>query len=217
MTDTELTELSHHPNTTSGDEWKGSMKVARVYTEALIRTAEKKGLVNAIGEELDSLIDDVFAANSLLELFFETPTIKKSEKEPVLQKIFSGKASELFMDFLLLLNRHDRLDLIYFIRQVYHDIEDDRERRVRLIIKSASPLSENQLQEIKLQVANSTMLQPIVHLKIEPELIGGLVIQIGDHVYDSSVKNRIEQLSNQLLAKGSYEIQTGRNRFRDPS
>jgi F-type H+-transporting ATPase subunit delta len=75
------------------------------------------------------------------------------------------------------------------------------------------PLSDEQLERLKQAITQATGLDPVVAVRTDEELLGGMIVQVGDHVFDSSVRNRIETIRNQLLARSSYEIQTGRDRF----
>src|SRR5262249_47985328 len=89
----------------------GTERIARVYAEALFRAAEPVGQVDTIFEELDSLIRDVFRGAPEWEFFLASGAIGRDRKAAVIRSIFEGRASDLFVNFLLVLNDHERLDL----------------------------------------------------------------------------------------------------------
>jgi F-type H+-transporting ATPase subunit delta len=199
--------------TPAGGEAKGAARIARTYAEALMNVAEKRDQADAVGEELESLVQDVFKAEPRLEALLATPAVKRKTKEPLIKQAFEGKASDLVLDFLLTLNRHDRLDLLRTIFFAYREIRDLRAKRIRVSVRSAVPLTEEQQAELKRTLESTTHLETVLEMKIDPDLLGGMVVQVGDDVFDSSVRTRIETIRNQLLARSSYEIQTGRDRF----
>ena len=75
------------------------------------------------------------------------------------------------------------------------------------------PLSDAQADELRQAIGRATGLDPVLRPTVDEALLGGMIVQIGDQVFDSSVRTRIEAIRNHLLARSSYEIQTGRDRF----
>ena len=201
------------PEINPWDQSKVSGRLARTYAESLMNVADKRDMVESIGEELQSLISDLFQADSRIEAYLSTPSIKRSRKGPFLREAFGGKASDLMLDFLLVLNKHDRLDLLRSIAYQYRELHDLRAKRVRVLVRSAVPLDESQQRELKQTFEQFLKLEPVLELRVDPDLLGGMVVQVGDEVFDISVRTRIETIRNQLLARSSYEIQTGRDRF----
>lgn len=197
----------------AGNEAKGAARIARTYAEALMNVADKRDQADAVGEELHSLLNDVFRAEPRLEALLATPAVKRATKEPLIRRAFEGKSSDLVLDFLLTLNKHDRLDLLRGVYFAYREIRDVRAKRIRVVVRSVVALTEEQQAELKRTVEATTKLEPVLDMRIDPDLLGGMVVQVGDDVFDSSVRTRIETIRNQLLARSSYEIQTGRDRF----
>jgi len=178
-------------------------RLARVYAEALIAIAEKSNEVDAVGEELDQLAFGVFAHNPRVEDFFGSPAISNKSKQGILAGSFGG-TSPLLQKFLGLLNQNRRLALLRDIAGAYLKIRDNQSGRVRVTVRSATPLNEAQQESIKQTLAAKLNKQPILALKVEPELLGGLIVQVGDRVYDTTVKARLDNLRNHLLTSGNY-------------
>jgi F-type H+-transporting ATPase subunit delta len=197
----------------AGEEGSSERRLARVYAEALMNVAQERGLTEDIGRELTSLVTEVFTQSPDIESALESPVVKRSVKAPILQRAFEGRVSDLLFNFLNVLNAKDRLMLVRHILHAYRDLADERGKRVRVSVRSAVPLSDEQTERLKQSIAAATGLDPVLATKSDPDLLGGMIVQIGDHVFDSSVRNRIESIRNQLLARSSYEIQTGRDRF----
>jgi F-type H+-transporting ATPase subunit delta len=187
--------------------------VAKVYAEALLRAAAGRGQGREILEELDALIDNVFRREPALEVLLGSPAVGRESKAAVLRQTFEGRANELLVDFLLVLNAHDRLDLLGGIVRVYRDLFDRSENRMQVRVSSAAPLPDDQRQRLLDELRAAFGKEPILNLAVEPDLLGGLVVQVDDWVYDSSVRSRLEAIRKQLVERSSHAIQSGRDRF----
>lgn len=197
----------------AGEEGSSERRVARVYADALLTVADQRGQSEDIGRELQSLVAEVFASSPEIESTLASPVLKRSAKVTVLEHAFKNNVSDLLFNFLNVLNGKDRLMLVRHVAAAYRDILDERAKRVRVSVKSAVPLSDGQTEQLKQSIAQATGLEPIVHVKVDEALLGGMIVQVGDQVFDSSVRTRIDAIRNQLLARSSYEIQAGRDRF----
>ena len=79
------------------------------------------------------------------------------------------------------------------------------------------PLTDEQREQVKALARDSYNLEPVLAEEVDPELIGGLLVQVGDHVYDATLRSRLESIKHQLIARSSHEIQRRRDRFRTPA
>src|SRR5689334_12239796 len=197
----------------AGEEGSSERRVARVYADALLGVAEQRGQAEEVGRELRSLVTEVYAHAPNVEATLSSPAVKRSAKVPVLEHAFKNNVSDLLFNFLNVLNAKDRLSLVRHVAAAYGDILDERAKRVRVSVRSAVPLSDEQTERLKQAISQATGLEPVVAAKVDESLLGGMIVQVGDQVFDSSVRYRIEAMRNQLLARSSYEIQAGRDRF----
>src|SRR5438132_9021750 len=122
----------------------GTKRIARVYAEALLRAAEKQDLAAETAEELQALLDDVFKADPLFGEFLSSNVIDRKQKAEIIQSIFAGRASDLLVNFLLVLNEHDRMALLRAVAITYRELLDERAGRVRVQVTSAVPLPGDQ-------------------------------------------------------------------------
>jgi F-type H+-transporting ATPase subunit delta len=191
----------------------GAQRVARVYAEALYGVAAKDGQTDALMEELHSLIYDVFRGHPQLETLIAGSAIGRTAKEDVIRKAFQGRASATFLNFLLVLNHHDRLELLRPILSALHQIDDERKNRVPVQIWSAVPLPDDQRDKLVAQIQQSLQANLKVNLRVDPDLLGGLIVRAGDYVYDRSVRAQLVAISKELIERSSHEIQSRRDRF----
>jgi F-type H+-transporting ATPase subunit delta len=192
-----------------------AQRVARVYAEALLNAAENSGQADAVLGELASLVQDVFKRQPKLEVLLSSAAVGRRRREELIHKIFEGKASDVFFNFLLVLNRHERLELLRPILVTLRDLYDQRAGRVHVQVASAVPLPDDQKQRLAHQLRNKLRQEPVLDLKIDPELIAGVRIRVGDWQYDGSVLSRLADIRNQILTGTSHEIQSRRDRFSD--
>ena len=190
-----------------------AQRIGRVYAEALLNAAEKQGQTDAVFEELDSLVHDVFAAQPEFELLLSSAAAGRKARAEVLRAVFAGRASELFYNFLQVLNDNDRLGLLRAIRAAYRDLHDERAGRVRIQVRSAVPLAEEQKDRLARRIRDAFHVEPVLVTDVDATLLGGLYVRIGDMLYDASVRAQLDNIRSEIIARSSHEIQGQRDRF----
>jgi F-type H+-transporting ATPase subunit delta len=190
-------------------------RVARTYAESLLAVADARGEADAVGAQFKSLGKDVFPAVPGLENFLDSPSVSRKRKDAVITQLFGGHASPLFLDFLRLLNRKDRLGILRLIAIAYRSLRDNQANRLRVLVEAAAPLAPDQQAALEAALAELTGKTPVLVVRQNPDLIGGLVVHVGDRVYDTSVRSKLRAVRTKLLARGSHEIQGRRDRFRN--
>jgi len=188
-------------------------QVAKVYAESLLRAAARQNKAEVMLEQLHTLVHDLFPAQPLLEKFLSSRAIRHDRKEHLIRSTLGNALDPMFLDFLMVLNRHDRLNLLRAIWLSFRDLQDQRTHRIRVQVRSAVTLSEAQQQQLKQELHDDFGLEPILVLRIDDRLLGGMIVQVGDWIYDGSVRNALERARNQLLTRSNYVIQSWRDRF----
>ncbi len=188
-------------------------RLAKVYAEALLEAAGQQGRTQEVLEEYESLVRDVFAADARLEATFTSAAIGRGPKGELIRKVFEGRASDILLHFLLVLNDHDRLELLRGILAMARELEEKRAGRLRVLVRSAVPLEDDQRERLHQELRSTFHGEPVIDAQVDPELLGGLVVRVGDWLFDGSVRTRLRTLRDQLIERSSHEIQSGRNRF----
>src|SRR5947209_5513000 len=186
------------------------LRVARVYAGALLNAAEKKGKVDEIWEQVAALIGAPRrrGENAADPVALLTSTaIPRGRRGEIIRLVFAGKVDDLLFNFLMVLNDHQRLDIVRAVAAVYHELMDQRARRIRVQVRTAVPLTDVERTKVK-QLARDQFrdMHPVLVETVDPEVLGGLRLQVGDRVIDATVRTRIESLKNQLLARSSHAI-----------
>ena len=182
--------------------------VARVYADALLGLAERRGEADDLRDELAAVAAEV-ERDDALRAFLVTPLVDAEARAASLERIFRGRVSDLLVDGLQVLNRKGRLGLVPAIAAVYARAHNRLRGRIEVAVTSAVPLDDGQRAAVAAAVARRSGRTALLGETVDPALVGGMVIQIGDQKADASVASRLHALSDALLDRASREIQAG--------
>lgn len=167
--------------------------VDKRYAEALVDVAESKNSLAETQEELKTFAE-AYASIPEFGSYFHSPEIGRDEKKGTLKMFFKDSDSEL-LPFLLLLADKGRLANLPGIYNEYVEIADKRKKVLHLEVKVAAAIDDGQLDRIKEKYRKEYGATDVkATVTIDPELLGGIVIQIGDRVIDASIKGRLKGL-----------------------
>src|SRR5947209_2412114 len=176
------------------------VRLAKVYAEALMGVAAQQDQAEAVGDELTALVA-MLTEHPQIGQFFANPTISRRRRDPILDPALEGRTSPVVRNFIGVLNQNSRLGLLRAVAAAYRDLLDVRAGRVRVRVRSAVPLTDEQQQELRSMLAAALKREPVLDLRTDPGLLGGMVVQVGDKVYDTSVRARLEAFRTQLMAR----------------
>ena len=173
--------------------------IARNYAETLLALAQKaddlRGWVSMITD-----VADAMASNATLRLFLESPRVGAAEKNTVLGAAFTGRMPRTFLRFLQSLVSHRRQMLIPEIAREYLDLVDAAEGRLHARVTVARQASEADTSDIARQLSRMFNKDVVPHLTVDPSIMGGVIVYVGDTVLDGSVKKRLSALRRRMLA-----------------
>ncbi|MEO8499247.1 MAG: ATP synthase F1 subunit delta, partial [Planctomycetota bacterium] len=174
----------------------GQQYLGSVYAKALLGAAEKVGNAEAVLDELNSFIDDVLAKVPNLDSTLGSPRVAVETKTAMLDKALGGKVSGELLNFLKVVARHGRFDCIRAIRQAVRQQLNDLRGRVEVFLRSAEPMSRESIELVVNRLKAVLGRDVDLHVDVDSDLIGGVVLRIGDTVYDASVANRLVRLKD---------------------
>lgn len=193
-----------------------TLAVSTMYADALLNATPAADLPGLIAE-YDEFVSDVYLHFADFRRLLVSGLVNEADKVALLEKALQGQASELFLSFLRTLARHQRLDLVPAILRQLILQSERRAGRQRVQVTSAVELSPEALQRVQESLAKVLPFQPIVQSVIDPSILGGLKIRVGDTVYDISLRTRLLRLRGRLRERSLHEIQSGRDRFSHPA
>ena len=191
----------------------GVEQVADIYADALLGVAEKAGQTEAVLEEFDTLVGQVYERFPKLEAILGSALVAHEEKLEILDRVLGGKVSSEFLDFLKVVSRHGRLDILRAILRQARLRYERLRGRVRVCLTTATPLEQAQIQQLTENLRAMLGGEPLVEQVVDPTLIGGAVLRVGDVVYDGSIANQLQILRQEMIDRSVHEIQSRRDRF----
>jgi F-type H+-transporting ATPase subunit delta len=193
----------------------GERQVAAIYAKALLGVTEKAGTSAAAIAEIDTLVE-VLNQHPKLEQIFASGLVGEDEKQGIVNRVFAPKVSKAVADFLNVLARRDRLGSLRAIHLELHRQHDNVRGVVPVQVTTASELSPIVAERLKQSLRKLVDGEPRLDTQVDPDLIGGAVVRVGDTVYDGSVARQLEHLRLQMINRSVHEIQSRRDRFRHP-
>jgi F-type H+-transporting ATPase subunit delta len=171
--------------------------VARRYANALYEEASDAGVLEEVDEDV-LMLRESLESNGELSRFFESPVIPQEKKDAVVQSLLGDRVEDLLVRFLRLLIRKDRETMTKPILDQYQSLRDEQQGIVDAHVTVAQALSEEDRDSVVEALEEKTGKTIRLHVEEDPDLIGGLVIQIGDRVFDGSVRNQLSALHDRL-------------------
>jgi F-type H+-transporting ATPase subunit delta len=171
-------------------------EIAAVYARSLFEVAKEQGKLDEVREQLGQFAD-AMQADRDLQVFFFSPYFSTPEKEDGLDRAVSG-ADETVVNFLKLLIENHRMPVIFRVRRGYDELWEEENKLLPVQITSAVALDEATVKQIGDRIAEQTGQRVDLSASVEPDILGGIVVRVGNQVLDASVRNRLEQLRKQV-------------------
>ena len=171
--------------------------LARRYARALFQAALNKDITAQMQEDINSYLE-LDQKDSSLADFLLSPQMLTSDKIALARKALDGKVQELFIDFLLLLVDKKRFDHVNAIFEAYTAINEEHCGILNAKVVSAITVSETQLTSLRAMLERETNKEIRLTKVVDPDIIGGLVVYLGDKVIDGSVKFQLESYKKTL-------------------
>lgn len=173
-------------------------EIARVYAEALFRAAKEEDKLDEVREQLQEL-SEALESSRELRLFFFSPYFSSAEKIDGLHKALKG-ADPLLINFLELLNEKHRMPLIFRIRRRFDEMWARENKRLEVTVTSAVDLDPRVSKRIGEELESQTGQRIELRNRVDDDILGGLVLQVGNMVLDASIRNRLEKLRKNVAA-----------------
>jgi len=171
-------------------------EIAQVYARSLFEVAEEAGKIDDVREQVGE-IADALTADRDLQVFFFSPYFSTQEKSDVLQKAISG-AEPIVLNFLELLIEKHRMPVLLRIRRVYDALWEDYNKLLPVEITSAVELDEKIVKHIGDRISEQTGRRVELSATVEPDILGGIIVRVGNQVLDASIRRRLDQLRRQV-------------------
>lgn len=175
--------------------------LARRYAKAVIDLAREEGILKEVGEDL-TRIGRTFGESPELVHVFSDPTVDHQAKERVLSEVLkSTKLQDLTLKFVRMLLEKHRILGIRKIAEVYQDLFDELENRIRARVVSAAAMDKKAEKRMREALTRISGKEVVLQVEVDESLLGGVVAYMGSQVYDGSLRNQLQQIKD-TLSKG---------------
>lgn len=173
--------------------------IARNYAEALFELARKGGDLEGWGAMISD-VADAMQRDLRLSRFLQSPRVSADEKNDILAKAFQDRMPRLLVRYLQMLVKNRRQMLIPRIADEYHRLVDAAEGRVHAQVTVASDASDAERDTLARELGRVLGKKVVPHVTVNPAILGGVVVRVGDTVMDGSVRRRLSLLRNRLAS-----------------
>lgn len=171
-------------------------EIARVYSRSLFEVAKEDAKLDRIKDELDAFAD-ALAENRELSVFFFSPYFSTQEKEDGLRRTVVD-ADPTLVNFLQVLIENHRLPVIHRIRRQFDVLWDHENRRLPVEVTSAVELDRSVIEALEARIREQTGQTVELESIVNPDILGGIVLRVGNSILDASVRHRLEQLRKEV-------------------
>ena len=171
-------------------------EIATVYGRSLFDVAKEQSKLDEVREQLGELAD-VISENRELQTFFFSPYFSSEEKEQGLDKAVTG-AEAIFINFIKLLIEKHRMPALLRIRRVYDGLWQEENQLLPVHITSAIELDKSTVKSLGDKIGEQTGRKVELTSEVEPDILGGIVVRVGNSIIDASVRSRLEKLRRQV-------------------
>jgi ATP synthase F1 delta subunit len=171
-------------------------EIAEVYARALFEAAKDDGVLDRAHDELSEFAD-ALEQDRNLQVFLFSPYFSSEEKKDGIRRIVSD-ADERVLNFLELLAERHRMPALFRIRRIFEDLWADENKLLPVVVTSATDLDAGLVEDIGKRIEEQTGRRVELSSTVDPDVLGGLMVRVGNMVLDATVRNRLEQLRKQV-------------------
>jgi F-type H+-transporting ATPase subunit delta len=176
-------------------------ELARVYARALFEAAREHGKIDELHEQLGQFAD-ALSENRDLAVFFFSPYLSSFEKQDGLDRLLDG-ADQALLNFLKLLIEKHRMPVIFRIRMQYERLWEEEHRMLPVDVTSAIELDRATTESLGRTIGERAGRKVKLAAHVDPDILGGIVVRVGNSILDASIRNRLEQLRRQVAQGAS--------------
>jgi F-type H+-transporting ATPase subunit delta len=170
--------------------------IAEVYARALFEAARDDDVLDRVHEEIGQFAEALDSDRNL-QVFLFSPYFSSEEKKDGIRRIVSD-ADERFLNFLELLAERHRMPALFRIRRIFDGLWAEENKLLPVTVTSATELDQGLVEEIGARIQEQTGRRVELSSTVDPDVLGGLMVRVGNMVLDATIRNRLEQLRKQV-------------------
>jgi F-type H+-transporting ATPase subunit delta len=171
-------------------------EIASVYARSLFEVAQEQGKLDDVRDQLGDFADTL-DSNQEMQVFFFSPYFSTPEKEEGLDRVVTG-AEPILQNFLKLLIEKHRMPAVFRVRRTFDELWQRENKLLPVEVTSAIELDQNTVKQIGERIGEETGQKIELSERVDPDILGGLVVRVGNSIIDSSIRARLDSLRKQV-------------------
>ena len=182
--------------------------VGEVYARALLGAAQSANKVDAVVEQFESFVVDVLDKNPKIELALANPKMSVEDKWSLIDRVFGGKMEPTLLTMLKVLARRQRLGSLRPIQKCASDLRDELAGRIQVQVTVASELDASARDALVAKLKTVFKKEIRLNTKVDPSILGGLIVRVGDTVLDGSVDGQLAALRKTVAQRSETALRS---------
>lgn len=182
-------------------------QVARVYAKGFLGAVEQSGNVEGLIEELESIVTQVLDRHPRFEKSFAPAFMSPEDRMGLLDRVFGSRVARPALNLLKVLSAHGRLASLRSVVRQVRLLFNKKIGRIDVDVRAAMPLEDDVYNALRDALHRQLGIQPIMKVAVDPEVLGGVVIKVGDTVYDGSIRTMFEKARRSMVDRAVETIE----------
>lgn len=182
-------------------------QIAQVYAQGFLGAVAKADNVEELVEELESIVKDVLNVHPRFERSLSPAFMSNEDRVSMLDRVFGPRVSKPVLNLLKVLSAHGRVASLRSVVRQVRKLYGRQTNRIDVDVRTAMPLADDILDSIRTTLQARLGIQPTLHVAIDPEVLGGLIVKVGDTVYDGSIRTMFEKARRRMVDRAVETIE----------
>lgn len=186
-------------------------QIARTYAQGFLGAAGDSD--GQAVEDLEAVVGEVLSQHPKLAETLRSAFVDHSVRVGMIDRVFGGRVSQTVVNFLKVLSAHNRMNLVGLVAREARSLFDEAHGRIPVRVRLAHPADDGLLGEIEQAIRHKTGADPVVSVEVDPELVGGLEVRVGDTVFDGTVRTAFAKAHRAIVQQTVQAIESNPQRF----
>jgi F-type H+-transporting ATPase subunit delta len=191
----------------------GYQQIGSVYAKALLGAISSTDRARTVIDDFRAIIDEVLVKHPALRAVFASPRVAPEEKSGIIDRVFGGRIDQDLLKFLQVVCRHGRLDALQEIYKATRKQFNEAHGIVEVQVTTATPIDPALADRIRTALSAHLNHQVELITKTDGRLIGGMVVRVGDRVYDASVAQQLVSMRKTAVERAVQQMKDSTDRF----
>jgi F-type H+-transporting ATPase subunit delta len=180
--------------------------VGEVYAKALLQAASSANKVDLVVDQLESFVSEVLQKNAGVDLILSNPKMSVEDKMGFLDRVFGSKMDITLLNFLKVLCRRQRIQFVRAMSRSATELRDEMAGRMQVLVTTSAPLDDASEKALVAKLKSTFKKDVRIISSVDPSIIGGLIVRIGDTVFDGSVNGQLSVLRRDLNSRAEASV-----------